>query len=51
VRRPPRGAAADDVLDAHAVCWSAARIACGRAVRLPSRPVQDGNGLPMTIWY
>lgn len=49
--RPPRGAAADDVLDAHAVCWSAARIASDRAVCLPTRPSRDGHGLPMAIWY
>ncbi len=48
---PPRGAAADDVIDAHAVCWSAARIAAGRAVCLPSRPGHDARGLPMAIWY
>lgn len=49
--RPPRGAAADDVIDAHAVCWSAARIARRRAVCLPARPQHDGRGLPMAIWY
>jgi predicted RNase H-like nuclease len=51
VARPPRGAAADDVIDAHAVCWSAARIAARRAVRLSSRPGHDACGLPMAIWY
>jgi predicted RNase H-like nuclease len=50
-RRPPRGARADDVIDAHAVCWSAARIARRRAVRLPPQPQYDALGLPMTIWY
>jgi threonine dehydratase len=50
-RRPPRGARADDVIDAHAVCWSAARIARRRAVRLPARAQYDARGLPMTIWY
>jgi predicted RNase H-like nuclease len=49
--RPPRGAAADDVIDAHAVCWSAARIAARRAVCLPPRPRHDACGLPMAIWY
>lgn len=49
--RPPRGAAADDVIDAHAVCWSAARIAGGHAVCLPARPRHDTRGLPMAIWY
>jgi predicted RNase H-like nuclease len=50
-RWPPRGAAADDVIDAHAVCWSAARIARERAVCLPARPARDAHGLPMAIWY
>jgi predicted RNase H-like nuclease len=49
--RPPRGARADDVIDAHAVCWSAARIARRRAVCLPARPSRDARGLPMAIWY
>jgi predicted RNase H-like nuclease len=49
--RPPRGAALDDVLDAHAVCWSAARIACGSAVCLRGRPSVDRRGRPMAIWY
>ena len=48
---PPRGAAADDVIDAHAVCWSAARIAARRAVCLPEHPGRDARGLPMAIWY
>jgi predicted RNase H-like nuclease len=47
----PSGVAADDVLDAFAVCWSAARIACGTGVRLPSRPPRDSRGLRMEIWY
>jgi predicted RNase H-like nuclease len=50
-RRPPPGARADDVVDAHAVCWSARRIARRRAVRLPPRAQYDACGLPMTIWY
>lgn len=49
--RPPRGARADDVIDAHAVCWSAARIARRRAIRLQGRPARDSRGLPMAIWY
>jgi len=51
VTRPPRGARADDVIDAHAVCWTAARIARRRAVRLQGRPTRDSRGLPMAIWY
>jgi predicted RNase H-like nuclease len=50
-RRPPRGARADDVIDAHAVCWSAARIARRRAIRLSGSPTHDSQGLPMAIWY
>jgi predicted RNase H-like nuclease len=46
------GVAPDDVLDAHAVAWSAARVARGRAVCLPARPApRDVRGLPMAIWY
>ena len=51
VARRPRGAAVDDVLDAHAVCWSAARIARGIAVCLTGRPARDRYGRPMAIWY
>jgi predicted RNase H-like nuclease len=44
--------AADDVLDAHAVAWSAARVARDAAVCLPARPApRDARGLPMAIWY
>ena len=40
------------LLDAHAVAWSAARIARDRAVCLPGRPApRDARGLPMAIWY
>jgi predicted RNase H-like nuclease len=47
-----RGLNVDDVLDAHAVCWTAGRIRAGMAQRLPaSDPVPvDGTGLPMAIW-
>jgi predicted RNase H-like nuclease len=45
----------DDVLDAHAVCWTARRIANGAARRLPAAnpeavPTND-RGLRMEIWY
>ena len=50
--RKVAGVAADDVLDAHAVAWSAARIARDTAVCLPTRPApRDAHGLPMAIWY
>jgi len=46
------GVAPDDVLDAHAVAWSAARVARNGAVCLPARPApRDARGLPMAIWY
>ncbi len=45
------GVAVDDVLDAHAVCWSAMRIATGLARRLPDMPPRDGSGLLMEIWH
>ena len=50
--RGTRGLNADDVLDAHAVCWTAGRIHAGTAERLPaSTPVPvDSMGLPMAIW-
>ena len=45
--------APDDILDAHACCWSAARIFQGSAVRLPGDAVaeRDRRGLAMEIWY
>lgn len=43
-------AAPDDVLDAFAACWTAARIADGEAERLPRRPEKDGKGLRMEMW-
>ena len=46
------GVAPDDVLDAHAVAWSAARVARDTAICLPARPApRDARGLPMAIWY
>ena len=48
---PRRLAARDDVLDALAVLWSAARVAAGEAVRLPAEPAQDSCGIDMSIWY
>ncbi len=44
--------AADDILDAYALAWTAARIARGRAIRLPAGCApRDSRGLPMEIWY
>jgi len=44
------GAAPDDVLDACATCWSARRIAEGRADRIPQEPHRDACGLRMEMW-
>jgi predicted RNase H-like nuclease len=46
---PPAGAARDDLLDACALCWSAERILCGSARRVPRRPPRDARGLRMEI--
>ena len=40
-----------DILDAHAACWTAQRIAEGQAARIPKHPAVDGNGLRMEMWY
>ncbi|MEV2275336.1 DUF429 domain-containing protein [Nocardiopsis sp. NPDC049922] len=41
----------DDVLDAAAAAWTAARIAAGRAHTCPDRPERDERGGPIAIWY
>jgi predicted RNase H-like nuclease len=47
----PSGAAPDDLLDACASCWTAARIARGTARRFPeTAPPTDARGLRMEIW-
>jgi predicted RNase H-like nuclease len=45
------GAARDDILDAIAVCRTAALIAAGTATRLGPARVRDRYGMPMNIWY
>ena len=45
-----RDAGPDDVLDAAANAWTAARIATGTARRFPSAPACDIRGLRMEIW-
>ena len=40
----------DDVIDALALTWSAARILAGTALRLPASPMRDARGLTMEIW-
>lgn len=46
----PRGAAADDVLDALAALVVARHIAAGRGSPFPDPPGQDSHGLPVAIW-
>ena len=46
---PPRGAAADDFLDACAMLLVAARHARGETVSFPEPPGHDGRGLEIAI--
>jgi len=48
--RPPRGAAADDALDALAALVVARHIAAGRGKPFPDPPGRDSHGLPIAIW-
>ncbi len=48
--RPPKGAAADDLLDALACAAIARRIHAGSARPFPDPPSRDAYGLPMAIW-
>ncbi|NUR81435.1 MAG: DUF429 domain-containing protein [Dermatophilaceae bacterium] len=45
-----QGYAADDVLDACAVAWTAARHAAGQARPLPDPPETFSDGIPAAIW-
>jgi predicted RNase H-like nuclease len=47
---PPKGAAADDLLDALACAAVARRIHTGLAQPFPDPPPRDAFGLPMAIW-
>jgi predicted RNase H-like nuclease len=49
-RTPPRGAAADDFLDAAAMMLIAGRIASGKAKPFPDPPLADRFGIPVAIW-
>ncbi|MFI4994540.1 MAG: DUF429 domain-containing protein [Hyphomicrobiales bacterium] len=49
-RAPPRGAAADDLLDALALVMIARRILEGQATSFPDPPGRDAFGLPIAIW-
>ena len=42
---------ADDILDAAAAAWTAARIDCGQAISLPHPAGRNEAGQPIAIWY
>ena len=48
--RPPRGAGADDALDALAALIVARHIAAGRGRPFPEPPGRDSHGIPVAIW-
>jgi predicted RNase H-like nuclease len=48
---PAGGAGPDDVLDAAAVAWSAARIAAGAAGCVPDPAERDAGNRPVAIWF
>jgi len=50
LERTPRGAGADDFLDAAAVMLVARRRAFGQAISFPDPPGRDERGLPLAIW-
>ena len=45
------GAARDDIVDALALCRSAARVLLGRHGQLPAEPPKDARGLPMEMVF
>jgi len=47
---PPKGAAADDLIDALACAAIARRLYAGSARPFPIHPPRDAFGLPMAIW-
>jgi len=47
---PPRGAAADDFLDACAMMLIAERHRRGETASFPSPPGRDSHGIPVAIW-
>lgn len=48
--RPPKGAGADDALDALAALVVARHILAGRGRPFPDPPERDSHGLPIAIW-
>jgi predicted RNase H-like nuclease len=49
-QRPPRGASADDLLDACISAIVAKRHLQGAAKSYPDTPARDSRGLPIAIW-
>jgi predicted RNase H-like nuclease len=47
---PPKGAGADDLLDALACAAIARRLHAGTAQPFPASPGRDAFGLPVAIW-
>jgi predicted RNase H-like nuclease len=47
---PPKGAGADDLLDALACAAIARRLFAGTARAFPDPPGRDAYGLPVAIW-
>jgi len=47
---PPKGAAADDFLDAAVMMLIAGRVASGEAKPFPDPPLADRFGIPVAIW-
>jgi predicted RNase H-like nuclease len=47
---PRMRVAPDDIVDACAACWTAARILGGEAICMPASPQFDTRGLCMQIW-
>ncbi len=48
--RPPKGAGADDLLDAAVNALIARRLLAGQAQSFPDPPGRDAHGLPIAIW-
>jgi predicted RNase H-like nuclease len=48
-RHRSRGVQTDDILDAMAVCWTAARVLRRLEQRFPADPAVDARGLRMEI--
>ena len=49
-QKPPKGAGADDLVDAAVCAVIAERIARGEAVPMPDPPGRDARGLSIAIW-